>query len=205
MRKLLSLIAFIAIWAVTAAAAQVDETPDVLDMNLDENINYPEVPRKAKTYVTTAMDQLRRMLIKSGFEARLTRDGEVVEFSVPCDRLFLPGSLALKPGSDKILNQLGPVVRDNEVYKVLVAVHTDDTGDTIYADSISAARANAIDDYLWTLAGEIDTNIIPYGIGKDEPIQPNTTILGRRANRRVEFFIIPDEGMLLRAGVKIKK
>ncbi len=84
MRKLLSLIAFFALWTVAAAAADVDDAPDVLDMNLDQNINYPEVPRKAKTYVTTAMDQLRRMLNKSGFEASLTRDGEVVD-----PRIFL--------------------------------------------------------------------------------------------------------------------
>lgn len=208
MRKFLSYIAFAAFISVApvSVAAQADaEDPDVLDMSLDENINYPEVPKKAKAYVCSAMDQIKRMLIKNGIDARLSREGEVVEFSIPCSSLFATGSLELKPGADKLLQPLGPIVREPGRYKVLVAVHTDDTGDSVYADSISAARANAIDDYYWTIAGQNETNLIPYGIGKDEPLQPNTTILGRNANRRVEFFIIPDQELLIQAGVKPRK
>lgn len=204
MRRILSLATAALICCFGLSAADTARTVDVLDMSLDENINYPDVPKKAKSYVSSSMDHLRRMLNKNGFDARLTREGEVVEFSIPCDRLFAPGAVELKAGADKVLHPLGTVVRDNTLYKVLVAVHTDDTGDSVYADSISAERANAIDDFLWTLAGEIDTNLVPYGMGKDEPLQPNTTILGRAANRRVEFFIVPDEELIARSGVKIK-
>lgn len=206
MRKILSLASGLLMLLPASAAADNTsaEAPDVLEMSLDQNINYPQVPKKAKSYVASVMDNLKRMLNKSGYEARLSRDGEVVEFSVRCDKLFAPGAVDLKPGADKVLHPLGAIVRDNTLYKVLVAVHTDDTGDEEYADSISAARANAIDDYLWTLAGEIDTNLVPYGIGKDEPVKPNNSMAGRAANRRVEFFIVPDQELIARGGAKFK-
>ena len=52
-----------------------------------------------------------------------------------------------------------------------------------YADSISAARANAIDDILWEMAGEID-KCHSLRHRQDEPIDKNTSRQGRAVNRR---------------------
>lgn len=184
------------------ASAQTD---DVLELSLDDNIATPEVPRKAKQYVATAMDQLRRHMVKNNLAVESLRDGEVLEITIPCADLFGTGSVELKAAAAEKLRPLGIVVREPSKYKVLVAVHTDDTGDDMYSDSISAARANAIDDCLWQIAGERDTNVIPYGIGKDEPRVANTSRNGRAQNRRAEIFIIPYDGLLEMAGVKRKK
>lgn len=180
-------------------------TEDALELTFAQNIERPEIPKRAKEYVRTHMDQLRRTLVKDGFDVRSLRDGEVLELTIPCDDLFATGSLELKPTAVKKLHNLGLVVRDPRRYKVVVAVHTDDTGDEMYADSISAARANAIDDGLWQIAGEKETNVIPYGIGKDEPLVSNASRTNRARNRRAEIYIIPDEGLLELAGVKPKK
>lgn len=192
-------------FAAAMPTSVLAQTDDVLEMSIDDNIATPEVPRKAKTYITAAMDQLRRLMIKNKFSVESLRDGEVIEIIIPCADLFAPGSVELKADAAELLRPLGTVVREPQKYKMLVAVHTDDTGDDLYSDSISAARANAIDDCLWKLAGEHDTNVIPYGIGKDEPLVPNTSRTGRANNRRVEIFVIPDYGMLEMAGIKRKK
>ncbi len=181
------------------------QTDDVLEMSIDDNIATPEMPRKARPYVVAAMDQLRRHMLKSKFAVESLRDGEVIEITIPCADLFAPGSVELKSDAAELLRPFGVVVREPQKYKMLVAVHTDDTGDDRYSDSISAARANAIDDCLWQIAGERDTNVIPYGIGKDEPRESNATRVGRAHNRRAEIFIIPDYGMLEMAGVKRRK
>ncbi len=186
------------------AAIPQDDEPDALELSVDENLATPEVPKKAKAYVRTAMDQLRRRLVKDGMAAEPLRDGEALEIKIPCSALFAPGAVDLKKNGADVLRPLGIVARDPGRYKMLVAVHTDDTGDDVYADSISAARANAIDDCLWQLASEKETNVIPYGIGKEEPILPNTSRANRETNRRVEIFIVPDRGMLELAGVKRK-
>ncbi len=183
----------------------IAQSDDVLEMSIDDNIATPEVPRKAKQYVAAAMDQLRRHMIKNKYTVESLRDGEVIEITIPCAELFAPGEVELKANAAELLRPFGLVVREPQKYKVLVAVHTDDTGDDMYSDSISAARANAVDDCLWQIAGERDTNVIPYGIGKDEPRVSNATRPGRAQNRRVEIFIIPDYGLLEMAGVKRKK
>lgn len=206
MRPIISLFTLLIICftGICPAVFAADDEVDVLELRLDENIATPEVPKKAKQYVHTAMDHLRRHLNKNGLNAASMRDGEVIEVTIPASDLFAPGALELKPQAKGKLQAFGVVVREPAKYKLLLAVHTDDTGDNQYADSISAARANAIDDCLWQIAGQKDTNVIPYGIGKDEPVQPNTSRNGRAQNRRVEIFIVPDKGLLQMAGVKFK-
>ncbi len=184
------------------AADNKDVNP--LDLSIEENIVVPEVPKKAKKYVITAIDQLRRQLIKEGFEVEALRNNEVVGFIIPCSALFAPCETSLKPSADNILSKLGFIIRDTGKYKILVIVHSDDTGDAQYADSITAARANSIDDYFWKLSGQKETGIIPYGVGMDEYIKTNNSIANREANRRVEIIIIPDYGLLQMAGVKRK-
>ncbi len=191
--------------AAPLAAAEPDDEADVLELSLDDNIATPEVPKRAKTYIRTAMDQLRRLLIKKGYTVESLRDGEVLEVTISCADLFGPGAVELKAGGRERLKELGTTAVTSERYKVAVAVHADDTGDEQYADSITAARANAIDDYFWQLAGQKDTNVVPYGIGRDEPRVPNDSRANRNINRRVEIFIIPDKGLLEMAGVKPKK
>lgn len=202
MKKILLSIA-VAVAAFTLTAAS-DEPVDNLELSVEENLAVPAVPQKARGYVRSAMDQLRRYFSQDGIAATPVRDGEVLKVVIPCSNLFGPGAIELLPSAAGVLKPMGMVVRDPEKYKVLVTVHADDTGDTMYADSITAARANAIDDYLWQLASEKDTNVIPYGIGRDEPVGPNNSIAARAANRRVEIFIIPEAGMIRAAGVKVK-
>lgn len=202
--SLLTLILVLSFSSLCPVAMADENEVDVLDLRLDENIATPEVPKKAKQYVHTAMDHLRRHLNKNGLNAVSARDGEVLEITIPASELFATGSLELKPSAKTKFQALGVVLREPLKYKVLLAVHTDDTGDNQYADSISAARANAIDDCFWEIAGQKDTNVIPYGIGKDEPIDSNTSRNGRAKNRRVEIFIVPDRGLLELAGVKFK-
>lgn len=205
MRNILSsiIVAAAAALALPPAAAAQDE-PDNLDMSVSENMAVPAVPQKAHGYVTSTMDQLRRYFVRDGFAAEMTRGGEVLRLTVPCEKLFAPGAVELKPSAAAVLKPFATVVREPGRYKMLVAVHTDDTGDEVYSDSISAARANAIDDYLWQLADQAETNVIPYGLAHDEPLKPDDSLINRAVNRRVEFIIIPDKEILRAAGVKVK-
>lgn len=186
-------------------AATPEPEPDALEMSIDDNLATPAVPNKARNYVRTAMDQLRRSLLKQGFDVVADRDGEVLEICVPCDRLFAANSTDLKTSGQQLLRPLGTLASDTRKYKIVIAVHADDTGDDQYADSITSARANAVDDYLWQLARRRDTNTIPYGLGRDEPRVPNNSRHNREQNRRVEIYIVPDRGLLELAGVRRKQ
>lgn len=217
MRKKLALLATVALVSAAmatakrpAASARPDDSSpaatevDVLDLSLDDNLASPDVPRKAQNAIRGYMDQLRRKYDTAGLAATSLRDGEVIMVTMPVSTFFAPMATDLKQGARAKLGFLEPIVREPAKYKVLVAVHTDNTGDDLYADSISGARANAIDDALWLMAGERETNVIPYGMGSESPVNNNATRKGREKNRRVEFYIVPDKGLLQMAGVKIK-
>ena len=52
--------------------------------------------------------------------------------------------------------------------------------------------------YEWFDANFTHTeNLFGYGVGSDIPLKQNDTAAGRRANRRVEIYVIPDERLLL--------
>ena len=191
--------------AAAMHAAPADPEPDVLDMSIEENLASPEVPSKARTYVRTDIDRLRRRLLSQGYTATATRQGEVLEVSIPASLLFAANDTVVKPSGAEKLAAFGELAREPRRYKIIIAAHSDDTGDETYSDHITAARANAIDDALWHMAGGTDTNTVPYGLGRDEPLRPNTSRKDRETNRRIELYIVPDTGLLEAAGVKIKK
>lgn len=190
--------------ATISAADSVDTEVSAFDLTFSENLEQPAVPNKARQYVTTAMDQIRRQLLKNELLTHTIRNGEVVQVTLSCADLFAPGAIELKPKADDLLRHFSAILREPSKYKVVVAVYSDNTGDDMYADSITSARANAIDDYFWTLMGEAETNVIPYGMGKDNPVKPNDSMSGRAINRRVEIYIVPDWGLLQAAGVRRK-
>lgn len=166
-----------------------------VDMSLSENIAVPAVAKRSKEKVKSRMTSLRRELSKAGFTVTTLREGEVIMASVSADKLFAPNSIELKSSAGAVLDRLTTIVTSPGDYKILVAVHTDDTGDDIYADNITGDRANAIDDYLTRLSGRDSINLIPYGLGRDEPLVDNNSIKSRRTNRRVEIYIVPDENL----------
>lgn len=175
-----------------------DSAPDEMELSVDENIATPKVPKKAQTMVRATIDGLRRSLIKQGLNVASMRNAEVLQVTVPCSSLFAPNAKALKASAEKILSPIVTVAKQPELYKILIAVHADNTGDDTYADELTEARANAIDDYLWEKAGQIETFVVPYGLGHDEPLTNNDSALNRHKNRRVEIFIVPREELFKR-------
>lgn len=186
-RYLLPAIVLLLLCAIPHAAAQTDAA----DLDLDTNINTPAIPQKRHAEAADHARRLAASLRTTGMRASTIRGGEVVLATLPCDTIFPANSTEPKPEALHRIRGLKSIVENASHYKVLVAVHADDTGDDAYSDALTEARANAVDDLLWQLAGRDDTNVVIYGLGKDEPLNDNTTRADRRANRRIEFYIVP--------------
>lgn len=180
-------------FATAALAAPILSAVEPVDMSLSDNINIPAVGKRSKEKVRSRMASLRREFSKGGMTVTSLRDGEVMMVTVAADKLFAPNSPELKSSASAILDKFADIVKDPDDYKILVAVHTDDTGDDIYADNITGDRANAIDTYMTALSGRDTINLIPYGLGRDEPLVDNNSIKSRRTNRRIEIYIVPGE------------
>ncbi len=97
-------------------------------------------------------------------------------------------SSGLRPEADPILRELLNELRDDPSLRVRISGYTDTSGQEIYNQGLSEARANSVARYL----GERGVNasrVEPRGFGQGNPIADNATREGRKRNRRVELEI----------------
>ncbi len=88
--------------------------------------------------------------------------------TLPCSLLFPPNSTSLSPKGESRLAPLAQFVEQHDKYKVIVAAHSDDTGDGLCADRLTADRANTVDDYFLPRTRRTGPSAsIPYGLGGD--------------------------------------
>ena len=175
------------------AFAVDDEDP--YSMNIERNLATPQVNAKNSEAVASAMSLLTRTLKQAGFKAEGVRNGEVTMVTIQCVQLFAPNSTDLKDGGKKLLLKLLPYIKRSDNYKVVMAVHSDDTGDDIYAEKLTSDRVNAIDEYFANALGG-ESPIIPYGLGNDEPVAPNVGVANREKNRRLEIYFVPTKNFI---------
>lgn len=193
MLRLRSLILVLAAFASAYGYAVTPETYDPFDLDLEKNINTPAVPQKQQATVKEHISRLKSSLEQSGFRPTRMRQGEALIITIPCEHLFRANMTTLSRQGMLLLKKLVFPSDAAGKYKILIAVHSDNTGETAYADSITAARANTIDDYLSATGQLTDMTIVPYGLGRDEPLVGNDSVKKRAQNRRVEIYIIPEE------------
>lgn len=193
MHKILRTIAVVMVAALTAGVAYAGNDDADEGMTLEENIATPAVPAKAKNAIVRHMERIGKTFAKQGIDVRYHRKGEVVEITIPCSQLFDANSTTLSHGAGKILRAFDALIKLPQLYKMIVVVHSDNTGSEQYSEQLTEERSEAIDDYMCDTHKGLTLNLIPYGLGDDEPRASNNSIAGRAANRRVEFYIVPEK------------
>lgn len=189
---------------LTAGAQHSDPYPDYheetfMDMDFEPNILTPKVPDSAKKAVAAYQTKVARQLLADNI-VDIMRDDDVILVTIPTDDLFLPNDTLLSTYASRSLDKLLPMMRDPYMYKVMIAMHTDDTGSEFYREQLSLARLNSI--YDWMLdkidEGKIPEEIviIPFSLGSNEPLKSNDTRKNRRENRRLEVYFIPGPRMI---------
>lgn len=172
---------------------------DAFDLTFDENLAQPEVSAKARQSVRSHMRQVRSSLAKQFSNVELMRDDEVVVITIPASALFAANDTVVTPNGRKLLGRLSSAAKAPTMYKLIVAAHSDDTGDELYRTTLTETRANAVDDCLIEASGVEDENIVPFGLGSDDPVSANDSMAGRASNRRIEIYIVPAAGLIERA------
>ncbi len=176
--------------AQDAGATPVALQEELAELTMEETLLLPQVPQKQKPYIKEYMLREARALQKLGYTVETMRQGEVVVATVPCGRLFLPNDTTLMPSAGNELKHFLPYFRTPGKFKVILAVHSDDTGSEPYLYSLTEKRVLALYDYFDAHAAQTE-NLMGYPLGPSEPLKPNTSIASRGANRRVEIFIVP--------------
>lgn len=108
--------------------------------------------------------------------------------------LFATGSARLKPDSTKVLINALATIKAQPDRLIVIAGHTDATGDPHDNLRLSHARAIAVRAWMQQMGGIPDRCFAAQGFGASQPIASNDTEAGRAANRRVDIRLVPDTG-----------
>lgn len=184
----------------TSASGIVPETyhADIMELSLEQNLLGPEIPKKQIPVIEAYQKEVALGLKKQGYDVELMRDRQIVVVTVPVAKLFNPGSKSLDKNAGMILGKVADLMLIPDKYKILIVAHSDDTGSQEYLNDLTGARANAVTD--WLVARKVTAdNIVPYGLGADEPRTDNSSRAGREANRRIEMYLVPGPKMIIDA------
>lgn len=123
------------------------------------------------------------------------RKKEVILITIPASNLFAPNSSELSDGAAKYLNPIKRYMKDPDMFRVLLVMHTDNTGSSQYRDNITADRVDAVT--TWFEDQGADTSYtFSYAFGDESPLMPNTSYENRDKNRRLEVYLMPGAKML---------
>lgn len=116
--------------------------------------------------------------------------------------LFSTGSAQLKPESTKVLINALVDIKAQPGWLIVIAGHTDVTGNSEHNLSLSRARAAAVREWMQRMGEIHDSCFAVQGFGATQPIASNDTESGRATNRRVDIRLVPEVGacMLSTAG-----
>lgn len=105
--------------------------------------------------------------------------------------LFDVGKSELKTGSTKVLINALVGIKAKPDWLIVVAGHTDDTGDDKSNQVLSLKRAASVRDWMRDTGDVPESCFAVQGYGESNPIATNDTPEGRAANRRVEISLVP--------------
>lgn len=174
---------------------------------LEDAINTPVIKdRKARnsilSYQNSAKEELTSMSSSFrsvdggilGITVATARDGEVIVISIPAELLFEPNSPDLSDEASRILSQYTSLMRVPDFYRMVLAMHHDNSGSRQYAESLTQKRVNSV--YDWFATHTSPRFISYYACGNEMPAVDNNSILNRRFNRRLEIYLVPGEAMI---------
>ncbi len=180
----------------TAGSAAKDYTVEQLyDLSLDENLQVPKIGQsQRKTIKAYQLVQAKKMAA-AGIGVETMRSGEVIIATIESDHLFFPNDTVLKPNAGKYLRPFLPYVKTPDMYRMLLAMHSDDTGTEAYTDALTSGRVLSVLEWFQQNAADSDY-IIPYAMGASEPLFLNNSIANRAKNRRLEIYLVPGKTMI---------
>jgi outer membrane protein OmpA-like peptidoglycan-associated protein len=90
----------------------------------------------------------------------------------------------------KALDQLGAEIGSTKSYIVVIDGNTDSVGAADYNYLLSQRRADSVVQYLASKYDVPAHKIYVIGLGKDKPVEKNSSAAGRAKNRRVDVRLM---------------
>ena len=175
-----------------------DDSDDIYDMSLDENLLSPEIKNDKQTEkIRDFQYEMAVAFKKSNYDVELMRENEVIIVTIPASVLFEPNDTVLTKLGETQLNPFLRMIKNPGFYKMLLVMHSDNTGSTEYTINLTRQRVNAIFDWLDENAS-VDY-VVPYALGDTDPLVDNNSVENRKRNRRLEIYLVPEKTMIQQA------
>ena len=119
----------------------------------------------------------------------------VVYISLADNMLYKSGSYEINSRASETLSKIAKIIKDYKDYDVLIEGNTDDV--PISRENIrnnwdlSCLRASSVVQALQNDYGVDPKRLTAGGRGEYNPLQPNTTEVGKQRNRRTQIIITP--------------
>lgn len=170
----------------------------------DNELRSPVVSSKLRPYVRTYIKSIAEELYRRGYDVETMREGEVAIAVIPTDLLFAPNDTVLLPAASKQLDYFRQFATPEDRFKIVIAVHSDDTGSEEYLYDLTEQRTVAVLDYLENLGYSPD-NLVGFPKGNSAPLFESTSRANRAKNRRLEIFIVPSQELIVQARQSLGK
>ena len=176
---------------------------DLDELTLPEMINSVELDKKSAELIRKFQDKEGRNRLhgkeynaqKNGCTVETYRNKEVLLITIPASKLFAPNEIELRREAASLLAPLKRYLKDPDMYRVLLVMHTDNTGSEGYRDNLTEERSTALFD--WFVDQGADTRFLfSYAMGDEMPLVPNNSMSNREKNRRLEVYLVPGKKML---------
>lgn len=101
--------------------------------------------------------------------------------------IFKTNSAVIRSSSVEGIKSLGDSLKSHPELNMIIAGHTDASGDDNHNDTLSFCRAKSVRDVLVDSCGISPERLMFEGYGEKCPVEDNNSIEGKTTNRRVEF------------------
>ncbi len=154
----------------------------------------------AGALIGNKMDKQKKELENSLPDAKVEaiNNGEAIRVTFDSGILFKVNSATLGTSSRESLTNFAISLKNNPETNIKIVGFTDSTGSDRINNPLSVNRAKSVYDYL-VGQGVMNARMTFDGKGSQMPVASNDTEAGRRANRRVEIYIVPNEQMIKKA------
>ena len=171
---------------------------DIYDLSLDENLDLPEIKSdKQADKIQEFQYDMAVAFKKSNYDVEIMRDDEVIVITIPASQLFDANDTVLNRIGEERLEPFLRMIKNPGFYKMLLVMHSDNTGSEVYTLNLTRQRVNAIFDWF-DEHGSVDY-VVPYALGDTDPIVDNNSVENRKRNRRLEIYLVPEKTMLQQA------
>lgn len=182
-------------WPLTLDA-KVDD--DIYEMSLDENLESPEIKNdKQADKIQDFQYDMAVAFSRSNYEVEVMRDGEVIIITIPASQLFEANDTVVTRVGQELLKPFLRMLKNPGFYKMLLVMHSDNTGSPTYTLNLTRQRVNAVYDWF-DENGSVDY-VVPYALGETDPLVDNNSVENRKTNRRLEIYLVPEKTMLQQA------